>query len=616
MRMLVKQILNSLICVLFVCFGFHSINVYGQDPQDVQLANHYYNKGELEKAKPYYEKIYRQNPNHVFFSRYYECLKAEKNNKELEKLIKKQLKISNHQVRYQVLLAQFYEQQQEVEKAQEIYEEMIDNLEANPSSVINTYNALKTEGKSVLAFKTLERGRKLLGDSYPLNYYFAEFYGSENQVEKMVDEYLALLDYNQNYHFSITSNLARKIDFEDKNSKSYLALKSGLFKRAQKYPNKEVYTELITWFFTQSREFSAALFQEKAYDRRIKLGGDRVYKLGLICISNGDFETARKAFEYVKSLGTASPLYNRAENALLNTIYNKIIKTRNVSKAEITNAVADYQDALSRLGKTLRTWPLMLELAHLQAYYNNQPEQAIDLLNEALNLERLTTVQEAETKVKLADVLVLSGDVWQASLYYLQVYDALQFEPIGQEARYKNAKIFYYDGEFKYAQSQLDVLKRGTSNLIANNALKLSLLITENFGLDSNYQAMFWFASADLLIEQHQYKQAFQLFDSIMEKYPAHSLGDDMLLKKAQAMQQQGKWNEALSFLDELLNYYSDDILVDDALFTKGEIYENHLFDKEKAMKSYKDLLYQQKGSLFATEARKRIRKLRGEDIP
>ena len=195
----------------------------------------------------------------------------------------------------------------------------------------------------------------------------------------------------------------------------------------------------------------------------------------------------------------------------------------------------------------------------------------------------------------------------------MQIDKDFKFEPIGQEAKFKNARIFYYDGEFNFAQSQLDVLKQSTTKLIANDAMDLSLLITENFGLDSNYEAMYWFAKGDLLIEQHKYDEAFTYFDSIQTKYNYHSLGDDILLKKSFAMQLQGKWNDAVQYLDELLKYYAFDILADDAVFQLGDIYENHLMDSEKAAEYYKKILFEYKGSLHTIEARKRFRALRGD---
>jgi tetratricopeptide (TPR) repeat protein len=228
-----------------------------------------------------------------------------------------------------------------------------------------------------------------------------------------------------------------------------------------------------------------------------------------------------------------------------------------------------------------------------------------------LEVPGLTDMQRANAKMLLADIHVLDGDMWEASLLYMQIDSDFKFETIGQEAKFKNARIFYYDGEFDYAQSQLDVLKRSTTKLISNDAINLSLLITDNYGLDSNYIAMNWFAQADLLIEQHQYDGAFAKFDSIIKEYPAHSLGDEIQLKRSHAMKLQGRWNDAIKELEELLEYYSDDILADDALFQIGDIYENHLMDKEKAAEYYKKILFEHKGSLYSEESRKRFRSIR-----
>lgn len=603
---------SLLLCCLL--FGVHA-TANAQLNSDIQLANHYYNNGELSKAKEYYEKLYKREPLKIYFERYYQCLIAENDLKNAEKLLKQQIQQSNGEVEYNVMLAQFYEDNQEQSKADKIYKSLVDNLSPNPTTIINLFNAFKSKGKNELAFATISKGRNLLKNSYPLHYQFAEYYGAMKESKKMIQEYLDLIDYSPNYKASIQNVLSRIIDFSDASSEEYIALKSDLLTRTQSKPNDLTMSEMVTWFFIQSKDFPTALIQEQSMDKRMDFKGRRVYELGVICVENNDYTTARKAFTYVKNLGESSPLYYQAENAMLNTRYKEIITARNLSADEIQETVSEYELTLNRIGKTYRSLPLIIELAHIQAFYNDNSGVAIELLENALNLERLTDIQKAEIKMKLGDIHVLHGDIWEASLYYMQVDKAFKFEPIGQEARFKNARIFYYDGEFNYAQSQLDVLKQGTSKLISNDAIQLSLLITDNFGLDSNYTAMFWFASADLLIEQHKYDQAFQLFDSIIEKFPYHSLGDEILMKKSQAMQNQGKWNEALSYLDELLKYYPNDILADDAWFIKGEIYQNHLFNNEKAMECYKEILFKHRGSLYTTEARKRFRELRGDAV-
>ena len=300
----------------------------------------------------------------------------------------------------------------------------------------------------------------------------------------------------------------------------------------------------------------------------------------------------------------------------MNTLFQEITSQRNYSSEDILTTIDAYKLTLNRIGKKRTSLPLIMELCQIYAYYADSSESAINLLKEALEFPGITDMERGELKMLLADINVLHGDIWEASLLYMQIDNDFKFEPIGHEAKFKSARIFYYDGEFDYAQSQLSVLKESTSKLIANDAMNLSILITDNFGLDSNYQAMTWFANADLLIEQHQYVQAFSLFDSIIKNYPYHSLGDEILLRKAKAMQQLGKWQEAVQFLEELLKYYGDDILADDALFQLGDIYENHLNNQEKATEYYKKLLFDFKCSLFAVEVRKRLSVIRGDKNP
>ena len=224
-------------------------------------------------------------------------------------------------------------------------------------------------------------------------------------------------------------------------------------------------------------------------------------------------------------------------------------------------------------------------------------------------------MQKAQIKMQLADIYVLGDDIWEASLLYMQVDKDFKFEAIGNEAKYKNACIFYYDGEFNYAQAQLNVLKESTSKLIANDAIQLSVAITDNFGLDSNFQAMFWFAQSELLIEQHKYKEAFSLMDSIRINFPYHSLADEMLMRKGKAMEMQGKWQDAVAYYEDVLTFHSRDILADDALFRIADIKETILGDKEQALASYKRLLIDYRSSLFGAEARKRVRILRGDQF-
>jgi tetratricopeptide (TPR) repeat protein len=597
---------KGILIVLFFVVG-HSF----AQTSDQQLAQHYFDNGEFDKAYEYYERLYEMDRSKHYFNRLLICTEQTKDEKDVEKLLKRQVGFYPNDQEYEIQLAKHYETTDKQSKADKIYSELIDKLQSNSRSVITLYNAFKAQGKNDLAFQTLQRGRKLLKQTYPLNFQFAEYYGSIGDTENMMQEYLDLLDYHSSYKSSLQRILMNQIDFTEDDSEEYEILKNALLKRTQQHPGNLTYAEMLTWLFVQRQNFAAALVHVRAIDKRTNSGGRLLYDLGVTCVENKDYGTARNAFKEIVAMGEKSPLYLRGYNALLNVRFLEVTTMRNFTQAELDAAIADYDAALELFGKRRTSFNLMVEKAHIQAFYANQSEEAIALLNEVLNISGLTDMQEAEAKMLLADIHVLDGDVWEASLLYMQIDKAFKYEPIGHEAKFKNARIFYYDGEFDYAQSQLDVLKRSTSRLISNDAINLSLLITDNYGLDSNYIAMNWFAQADLLIEQHQYEAAFQKFDSIIKTYPAHSLGDEIQLKRARAMELQGRWNDAIAELEELLKYYPDDILADDALFRLGNIYENHLMNREKAAEYYKKILFEHKGSLYTEESRKRFRSIR-----
>jgi tetratricopeptide (TPR) repeat protein len=249
------------------------------------------------------------------------------------------------------------------------------------------------------------------------------------------------------------------------------------------------------------------------------------------------------------------------------------------------------------------------------AQYAGKKAAAISILEQFIATPGLSDMQRATVKMLLADFYVLNARIWDASILYMQIDNDYKFDIIGNEAKYKNARVFYFDGEFDFAQSQLSVLKESTSKLIANDAMQLSVAITDNFGLDSNYQAMMWYASADLLLEQNQVDSAFYLFDSIQLNYPFHSLNDEILYKKGQAMERQKKWSEASAFYEMVVSKYPTDILGDDAIYRLAKINENYIKDKEKALLYYKELLFNYSNSLYSDESRNKIRELRGDKV-
>ena len=600
--------------IIILCILLCNLS-WSQSQEEIQLAQEYYIKGDFNKAVYYYKKVYKSNNSVIYYTRYLDCLIKTEEYKTAEKLIIKRVKSNKGDINLELSLAQFYIDRENAEKSNKIFENVYSSCINTPQNINKTFNAFIEIDQIDWAIKTLEKGRKQNKRIAQFNFNFAKAYSIQGEQDKMLNELLDLLSYDSYSIQGVKDFLINRVDFLNKEDQLLNLLSKKLIYKNQKKSDKLVYLELLIWTFIQSENYNAALTQAIGLDKRFNLMGDEVMRIGQICLDNQQYKIANKAFKYIINLNQENELFYQAEQLSLNSNFLKITSSRNFTKQEIIDCINEYEKILSKYKKSRRTLKLIIELSHIKSYYGDMPKQGIELLNEALTIRSLTDIQRAEIKVKLADIHVLKGDIWEASLFYMQVVNDFKFELIGEEAKFKNAQVFYYNGEFDYAQSQLDILKESTSKLIANDALELSVLITENFGLDSNYQAMNWFANGELLIKQHKYKEAFNLFDSISLVYPANGLADEIFLRKGNAMYEQGFYQKSLDFYLKIIDNYPQEILADNAVYKVAELYQFKLIDKEKAIETYKKLLVNYPGSLFSDEARKRYRLLRGDKI-
>lgn len=596
---------------VFLCLSTASI--YAQSNTDLQLAQYYYNNAELDKALGYFEKVYSQDQSKLIFMSYFDCLMAQKDYKTAEKVWRKQSALNKLDYEVRLIGGTLYEQISELSKAEKIYEELLNELQPNnPGQIIALYQAFVAKAKFDQAKRALDMGHKLC-PNYPFNFQFADYYALIGNKKAMLNAYLDYLKQQPSVLELIQQAVGSRMDLSKAESPDFILAKEVLLERIQQSSTTLTYNQMLIWLFVQIRDFTGGVTQAIALDKRIKGDGREVLELGQICIENTVFDQANRCFNYVMELGQDKPHFYEAQLELLNGRFIQVTQFRNFTKTEIDQCILDFELALGRLGKNRVTFQLTLQLAQIRAFYAEQSAVALEELQALLNAPGLTDIEQAQVKMLMADIQVLNGDIWEASLIYMQIDNDFKFETIGNEAKFKNAQIFYYDGEFEFAQAQLDILKQGTSRFISNDAIRLSVFITDNYGLDSNYQVMNWFAIADRMIAQHKFDSAFVLFDSIQTTFPYHVLSDEILFRKGQVMEQQGSWQQAIEFYNKLLDFYPDDILADDALFRLADIYDNILSDKITAEALYKRILLDYKASLFGAEARKRIRLLRGD---
>jgi len=411
----------------------------------------------------------------------------------------------------------------------------------------------------------------------------------------------------------VQNALQTSLDPDPDNKKKDL-LKTELLRRIQKEPNSEVYSDMLIWLYIQERNFNGAFVQSKAIDKRKNENGFRIWNLAGICMTNKEYEVAIKCYQYLTEKDNDDFYFTSAKKGLLDAYYKKITES-NYTKEELLNLESIYENTLKELGKGYQSIHILRDYAQLEAFYLHNTEKALAILEEAMKIGNLNTKELSITKLLLADVYLITGEIWEASLLYSQVEKAYKHDQLGETAKFKNAKISFYDGDFAWAKAQLDVLKASTSKLIANDAMQLSILITDNTILDTNKTPLLMYARADLLTFQNKTNAASLTLDSIQTLYPLHSLNDEVLYKKYEISLKEKQYEKAASYLIEVAKTYSNDVLADDALYNLAKLYDFYLSDKDKAMENYKLLMLNFPGSLYVDDARKRFRQLRENEI-
>jgi tetratricopeptide (TPR) repeat protein len=596
---------------LLVCFLTCAyFLLYAQDNIDEALAYQYYQQADYEKAAVLLEKLFNTTKNDSYFELYFTSLIKIKKYNEAENFLKKLIKQYPTKTQYSIALGRVYQENGRIADANKLFQDAINNTPKDEYRFRDLANSFYRFEAYDMAISAFLQGRKLFGDEQMFVYELLSIYRFKKDKKMLIEEYLNALPSAPQL-LAQAENVLSSV-FED--NTDYQLLQTALLKKIQKDPQTEIYTELLTWQYIQQQDYEMALRQLIAQDKRTKGDGSLLFNSADTFTANKAFSTAIKAYEYILTKGSENELYLPAKIELINAKYELAVAGK-FDKLAIQALVNEYQEILTKYGKIPQTLFALKKLAYLQAYYLNDLKKAEATLEEGLQIQGVSNADIGQIKIDLGDIYILTKQPWEAILVYEQVAKQFENQPIGNEARYRSARLNFYVGDFDYAKSQADVLKASTTQLIANDALNLSLLLSDNLQSKNDSLALKMYADAEMLQFMNLSDQALSKLDSIDIAYPNNSLMDDILMAKAKIYIKTNEINKAVITLKELITTQNNSIWIDDALFTLADILEKKLNNSEEAKKLYQQLMNDYPGSMFNAEARKRFRNIRGDNV-
>lgn len=527
-----------------------------------------------------------------------------------DKTIKKLIRQNPASLKYQLMQARVYREEGQLENSRKTFERVLNSLPKDEAQIRELASNLYQSAEYDQAIEVFLEGRKTLNNNQIFVFELLSLYRFKRDKNKLIDEYLNALSTMPQMLQQAETVLPSVFE----GNSDYLNLQNSLLKRIQKDPQNESYAKLLIWQYVQQKEYDMALRQLIAQDKRIKDDGTILFQHAQIFAANKAYDTAIKAYTYLLSKGKENEYYLPSKLASVDTQYQLLLDGKSTVK-DITILAEQYSGILEEYGKNTKTLFALRKLANLEAYYLQSPKKAETTLETALQIPGIANTERGEIKLELGDIYVLTGQPWEAILQYGQVAKEFENQNIGTEAKYRSARLSFQQGNFSYAKSQADVLKASTEQLIANDALNLSLLISDHLETATDTLALKMYAAAQLLQFRNLPAAAIAKLDSISILYPKHSLTDDILMFKSGIYIKNKDYNTAAKLLKELIDHSEKGNWADEALFTLAGLYEDQLNDHEQAKTLYQKLITDFPGSMFVAEARKHFRKLRGDNI-
>ncbi len=575
--------------------------------QSMQLAMQYYNNEEYEKAEVIFENLYKKRKAIYYFDYYIDCLLLQEKFNLAERKTNREIRRNPKKIAFRVTLGYIYRKQNKDTQADNEFKSVYKNIGKNKPEIISVGNSLIRKNEYEWAEKIYITGEDFFPGEFLQS--LANVYAYQRKYNLMVEKYLDFveLDYSK---ISTVKRIFKSYMNHDVNDEFTSILENSLIKRVQKRNNKDVFYELLIWFYLQKSNFYSALIYAKAIDKRNTENGVRVFRIGQKAYDNDDFETANKAYNYVVNKGKNLPYYNNAKFALLKVMYKQVENNQINTPDEIKKVENQYLQIISESGISNKTVALIVDLAHLQGFFLNKEEEAISLLKEALQINGLSDKFKSEFLLELADIYVHANKPWDAVLCYGKIEKDFPNLQITDKAKFRKAKTYFYLGQFGWAQDQWDILKGSPSKLIANDAIYWSNFIDENAGQDTNYKALKTYARADFKLFTGQYSKALLISDSIVKNFSGDNIVPFTYHLKYRIYMQTKEYQKAAMNLEKIVQQYSYAIWADKAVFELAQLYENKLNNKTKAAELYKKILFDYKGSFYTDKARKRYRAL------
>lgn len=568
--------------------------------QNAIKADEAFKESKFTEALEMYQALLKKSPkSYSYTTRIISCFQQLERYKEAKVLIEKTMLINNSKALL-VYLGYNYLLMGKENMADSTFEKCHEIIVQNTNNVYVVARQFEQFGLIDKAVKSYEIAAELSENpNFQIN--LARLYGEQGNISLMIDTYINYLKIDPSALNTIKVKLYPFLTEEKINQNNQL-LKEKLVLNIQQDPDT-TYNKLLSWLYIIEKQYKKAFIQEKAILSREEGTYYQLIELARLTEKSGDFNLASSIYNFIIERCPSIDIQLLANQKSLN------IKVNDANKEQYPEINLLYETLILKYNQNRALVPIIIDYARFLCFEQGNSVEATSILKEKLKISYpITSV--AQIKLALGDILVYQERFDEALIYYTQVQLSLKNSPIAQEARFRVAKTSFYKGDFKWAETQLKVLKSSISQLIANDALELKLVISDHKYEDSLQVALNAFSKASLLQFQKKTTKAIEVLSNITENHKEEAIVDDAIFKMGSIYETQKKYDKAIENYTKIIEEFKESILLDDAYYRLGILYETIFNNTEEAKRCYEYILFNLENSIHLVESRKRYRSL------
>jgi len=582
------------------------------------LGENFEQSGNPDKAREIYEDLYKRNPSNMQYfislNRIYVSLKQYEAS---EKLINQRLLSSPQDINLYGLLGSTYYLTGDENKGFSIWEEGIKKVPDEPINyrIMANYAIERRAFEKAIDF--LKRGKKLSDNALMFSFDLANLYSLTMQYREAAEEYLSIILKNPEQYQAVQNGILSYINKVDA-----LIITTDVFDKKRDENNINL-SYLLASLYIQGKMYERAYRIFSEIDSKLKSDGKELLYFAQSLYNDHQFVLAVRVFGDIIDKHPTSSIISNAKLGYAKTLEATIENINNDASAwkpfsfgktgdpqKVDEIIAKYNEINNLYSHSEVANEALFRTGDLKYSKLNDLDGAKGIFNKLI-AETPNSQFGIKSYEKLGDIYLEEGNLEKSKeMFKKLIQSSLIAENEKNYARFKEAKISFYEGNFPIGRDLITNIIQNYKDNNSNDALELSLLLNTMANDSSN---LVIFANAELLSEQKKFSQAREKYLIISQNPQAFVLQNLAKLRVAEMDLALDNYDSSMKLLQEIADEKEKNIYSDKALYLQGNIYQYAKKDIPKAIEIYESLLERFPNSIYLDAARESINKLKNK---